>query len=206
MEKRISYSVTFKRDDEVIFQTGGFLETTQGEPHDTAAIFYSALEPFVAAKNAGKLPKDAVKICNMIMITDPDGAVRSFSEDQIEGILDQDAELRKIKVTAETAIVVSVEGGISGGDMREPVEATVSEMTPEDRSRVEFIIDLVQSRKPKFTYDQDGWVGDFGHYVRIGHKQQTRWEKELIFCGGFRQTPLEVEELRTILERHKDRK
>jgi hypothetical protein len=204
MDSNNTYSVTFKRGSDTIFQAEGFIEEVLGEPYDTASIFYSALKPFVAAKKAGELPKDSVKICDNIEITDKDGNVWTFSENQIEEILDKDNQARKIKLTDDTAIVVSVEGGFSGGDMMDPVKGVVLTMTPEDRKRVEFIVDLLQDRKPKFTYDRNGMVGDFGHYVRIGDTQQDREKMTFLFAGGFRQTPLEVEELREILTRYQE--
>lgn len=204
MEAVRSYPVIFKRGEVVIFETIGTLESTEGEPHDTATVFHSALIAFIEAKKAGKLPKDAVKICDHVLIEQPDGSRKSFSDDEIEQILDQDVELRKIKATDDLVIVVSVEGGISGGDMGEPIEVSISKLSTQDRVRVEAIIDLIQARKPAFTYDKNGWVGDFGHYVRIGSPDQKRWEKTMIFAGGFRQTPREVEELQRILETYRD--
>ena len=193
------FSVVFKYGEQLLLDTTGTLKQSRGEPHDTADLFNSALQKFYTAVSKGDVAKDAMKLCDVIVIEGPAG-IKTYTDKQIESLLDEVAELNKYKPTKNDHVIVYMAGGITGGMMGE-VEQALDVLSDKDFKRVQEILDALQTRRAKHA--TTGWVGDFGYYVRIGAKDVSFQKMTRVFDGGpFSNTPKIVEELQNILQKY----
>lgn len=198
MSEEISFPVTFQHDDKVLFKTHGVIEKLRGEPYDTATVYSSALDKLCTAVDTGKLSEDIWEVGNLVVIDYPDGTSRSFTDDEMGALLDEHYDLDKYHTSRESRIIISVEGGFTGGLIRDPVDRTLDNLNERDFKEVSKIVELLQTKGAKLKYDSG--MGDFGYFVRAGDQSTDPKEMRMIFCGGSSsRTPVVVKMMEKIL-------
>ena len=196
----LNYQVIFKADAEIIFATSGSIAEQKGEPHDTAQIYIQAFKNLIEAVRNKTVSREDFEKGNITEIISPDGQSKLYTDDEMEKLLDEYSELIKYRATKNSKVIVTVEGGFTGGVMG-TTNVTLDKLNDEDFNRVLEITDLLQTRSAKLEYAQ--WGGDFGYFVRVGDNDTTARNMKVIFEGGsFSKTPLVVEELQEILKKY----
>lgn len=198
---RQHYPVTIKHGDEVIFETQGFVDEVKGEPYDTARAYTTAVQAMKKAVQAGAVSQEDFNRADVVVIAYPDGQVKSYTDAEADKILNEYSELNKYRATRNSKVIVTVEGGFTGGLIKKPVGVALDKLGDADFQRVSEILDLLQTRGAKFDYT--GTVGDFGYYVKVGDQDTSPNDMKLAFRGGsFSKTPMVVKELEDILKKY----
>lgn len=201
MSNKISFPITFKQDDKVLYKTTGDVETLRGEPYDTATAYVSAVDNLSWEIDMGNLPESVWDDGNLVVIDYPDRSSRSFTDEEMGALLDEYFELNKYRANKNSRVIISMQGGFSGGLVGAPTDRTLDNLNKEDFKKVATIIDQLQTRDAKLEYSRR--MGDFGYFVHVGDQNVPPEKMEKIFDGGpFSKTPLIVWEMEDILKKY----
>jgi hypothetical protein len=196
-------TVKFVLDDSILFEAGVSVEISNDQTSDIARLYMAALGELRGAVRYKKtVSQEDYKRCDCIVIELPSGT-RTYTESELAAVLDAYWEMRKIVAGRDSRMIVTLEGGFTGGLIKDPCDVVLSALNDEDFARVQVIADLLQTRRPNPQLQIADWTGDYGYYVKIGSSEADESNLRLIFSGGsFSRTPVIVEELEALLAKY----